>query len=126
MNFYPLIIASSSNMTNFIASSAVELQYKWGYAIQALYNFVTPIGATPNGQLNLRGSNDIPANLPYGFTPTNWTNITGTTAIINSTSGTVMWDTQFANYRWVQMIWQPSSSVASSGLLTAIANVKGV
>lgn len=100
-----------------IASSAVELYYKWGFSIQASY-----AGAGPSGQLYLRGSNDDVS--PAAPIPTTWTNITATTALVNG-AGTTMWDSQFANYRWVQMVFQPSGG-GSTGILTAIANVKGV
>lgn len=113
MNYYSVRVASSSNMNVAIASSAVELFYKWGFSIQASY-----AGSNPQGQLFLRGSND-------NQTPTTWTNITATTSIVNG-AGSTMWDSQFANYKWVQMVFQPSSSVASSGILTAIANIKGL
>lgn len=113
MNYYSYLIASSSNMSQSIASSAVELFYKWGYSIQASWS-----GALANGQLNLRGSND-------NLVPTTWTNITGTTAIVNG-PGTVMWNSDMANYRWAQMVFAPSSSQGSTGILTAIANIKGV
>lgn len=112
MNFYNYLIASSSNMGAALASSAVELQYKWGYAIQASWS-----GVVAAGQLNLRGSNDF-------LTPTTWTNITGTTAIVSG-PGTVMWNSDMANYKWVQMVFSPSSSLGSTGSLTAIANIKG-
>lgn len=118
MNFYSVRVASSSNMSSTIASSAVELYYKWGFSIQAAY-----AGSAPSGQLFLRGSNDDVT--PTSPIPTTWTNITGTTAIVSG-AGTTMWDSQFANYRWVQMVFQPSTAVSSSGILTAIANVKGV
>lgn len=117
MNNYHLLIASSSNMSFPIASSAVELFYKWGFSIQASY-----AGNLAAGQLFLRGSNDITS--PTSPVPTTWTNITASTAIVNG-AGSTMWDSQFANYRWVQMVFTPSGS-GSTGLLTAIANVKGV
>jgi len=118
MNYYNLPIASSSNMGVSIASSAVELFYKWGYSIHAYWS-----GAAAAGQIILRGSNDFNPLQPDAL-PTTYTPITGTTAVVLG-PGTVMWNSDMSNYRWVQMLYTPSGG-GSTGVLTARANIKGV
>ena len=121
-----MIIASSASMSGPIASTAVELHYKWGYSIQVKY-----AGSVTNGQVYLQASNDgLTANGAYNVNPTAtfpgvMTPITGTTALVSGTSGSIVYDSQFANYRWVQLVYVPSSAVATSGILTATSNVKG-
>ncbi len=122
-------IASSASMNTPIASSAISMYQRWGYGIQASYSPV-PVNSTtgvPYGTFALQVSNDnlSPTQISAGLTPTTWSPLPGSTAVVSGTSGTQIWQSQFFNYRWLQLTWVPSSS-ASSGILTATVNTNGI
>lgn len=118
---YNLVIINAVRMNTTITSPAMQLKNIYGYSIQAV-----AAGDTPSGTFKLQSSCDPCALGPPTFAlPTNWTDITNSFYTI-SAAGNFEWNVRDAMYNWVRLIYTDASSGASTSLLTATINCKGV
>jgi hypothetical protein len=111
-------LESAGDMTLTLNSQPLNLEFAFGYAIQA------DISGSPVGTIKLQGSNDAPPDAyPQfaSFAPTNWTDITGSSTAITG-AGSVLFNAASIYFRWVRSVYTPASG---SGSLTIVGNTKG-
>lgn len=113
-------VVLSANRT----SSAMPLKNIVLYSIQAT------ITGTPTGTVKLQASADPETNdtMPDGSpkpSPTHWTDITDSTFTVLA-AGNVMWNVREIGYNYVRVVYTDASSGASTAVMTAVLNAKGV
>jgi hypothetical protein len=103
-------------------SEPIWLGHIANYSIQIFFS------GTPGGNFKLQMSNDegnvnAPREDDRDFKIVNWTDIADS-AFTVSAAGDVAWNYRDCGYRWVRVVWTPTSG---SGTITSIRfNVKGV
>lgn len=113
-------LLTNGDASGALQSQPLSLEQAIGYSITAR------IIGTAVGSLSLQGSTDTGTvgymNPALGLGITTWTTITQSQAPVTGT-GEVTWNAQSTFYRWVRVIYAPTSG---SGTITCIANTKGV
>lgn len=115
----PLIINGS--MAGAITSTGINLISIYAYSIQAIWSG----GSAPVGSFSLQGSNDA-GDIGSGqgvSQPINWTTIVGSSQSISGSPGGVLFDVVQCSYRWVRLIYTPTSGSAT---VNATINTKGI
>lgn len=110
-------IVLSANRT----SAAFQVWEMFGYAIQAVYT------GTPTGTFKLQVSND-PISQNVGSptqAPTNWTDLLGSSVSVTA-AGDYMWNVTDVMYNFVRLVYTDASSGASTAVVNAIINGKGI
>ncbi len=108
-------------MNQNLASPAIQLDNIVGYAVQAVY------AGTPTGSLKLQCSND-PILRAYDVqpeTPANWDDIADSSFAVTS-AGIYVWNVRDVFYTFVRLVYTDSSGGASTAILNANINCKGV
>ena len=98
------------------------------YAIQAI------ITGTPTGSIKLQASADPETNdtqvnstgLPPAVGPINWVDVTGSTFVVTTLNGSVMWNVDFAGYNYVRVSYTDTSGGVSTATMTITFNGKGI
>ena len=112
-------IGSSTDASINQQSEPVNLNYRYGVAIQAVFT------GSPVGMASLQGSCDYGAtNNPQAGgndQVVNWTDISGSVAVISGV-GTASWNFQGSFYKWIRLIYTATSG---SGTIIVRANSKG-
>lgn len=113
----PILTAGDVSLTS-LTSSAVNLDFYFLYAIQAVFT------GAPVGTVKLQASLDyVPAGFPQ-ITPAfsgNWTDVANSSTAI-SAAGTVIWNAEDVGYNWVRLVYTKTSG---TGALSARINCKG-
>ena|SRR3984957_17916264 len=113
------LIGSGTDASVSQTSESVNLNYRYGIAIQAV------LTGTPVGTLSLQGSCDFgaPNNPQAGGNNqvVNWTDISGSASPVTG-AGTASWNYQGAFYKWIRLIYTSSSG---TGTITVRSNSKG-
>ncbi len=114
-----VLIGSGTNAAVSQNSEPVDLNYRYGIAIQAV------LTGSPVGTLKLQGSCDFGArNQPEAGgndQVVNWTDIADSTAVVSG-AGTASWNFQGSFYKWIRLVYTATSG---AGTITARANSKG-
>jgi hypothetical protein len=111
-------LLSAGDMSGNLNSSPLSLEFAFGYALQCVFT------GAPVGTLKLQGSNDAPpdANFQFAsFSPTNWTDITGSSAAV-AAAGNVLFNGTGTYYRYVRAVYTFTSG---TGSLSVVGNTKG-
>lgn len=125
MRFAPVQIIANASMTSTVNSEGIDLNQTVLYSIQASWT------GTPVGTLKLQISDDIvpvaaSSTNPVGTNPAgnviNWSDYTGSPSLVNG-PGNFVWNVSDVGYRWVRLVYTPSSS---TGTLNATFSGKGV
>lgn len=95
-----------------------------------MYSIAANVTGTPTGTIKLQASNDPETNdtMPLGTpqpTPTNWTDISGSSFSL-SASGNTMWNVHDVAYNYVRVVYTDSSGGTSTATMNVIVNAKGV
>jgi hypothetical protein len=113
------LIGSGTDASTNQQSEPVNLNYRYGVAIQAVFT------GTPVGMANLQGSCDEGARNQQqaggNDQVVNWTDITGSYATVSG-AGTASWNFQGSFYKWIRLVYISSSG---TGTITVRANSKG-
>lgn len=100
-------------------SEPVDLNYRYGIAIQAVFT------GSPVGTARLQGSCDFGArNQPQAGgndQVVNWTDIADSDAAITG-AGSASWNFQGSFYKWIRLVY---ISTSGTGTITVRANSKG-
>lgn len=111
-----LNFTNSGVMNTTITSQAILLDQMFGYSPQVTWT------GSPVGNLSLQYSDDYgPGIQNDGKNVVNWTTDTTSTQPVAGINSFV-WNTQYAMYRWVRVIYVPTSG---SGNATGRINCKG-
>jgi hypothetical protein len=112
-------IGSGTDASVSQQSEAVDLNYRYGVAFQAVFT------GSPVGTISLQGSCDYGARNPQqaggNYQIVNWTDIANSSASVTG-AGTVSWNFQGSFYKWIRVIYTASSG---SGTISIRANSKG-
>lgn len=113
------LIGSGTDASVNQQSAGVNLNYRYGIAIQAVFT------GAPNGTVSLQGSCDYGSResiQPNGDDlVVNWTDIANSSAPVTG-AGTASWNFQGTFYKWIRMIYVSSSG---SGTIVVRSNSKG-
>ena len=111
MRTYSYNLASSAIVaaSGILATTAHQIEYSTGYAVQAVYS-----GASIRAKLSLEASND-------GDT---FVTIPASTAYIDG-SGSYLRNVLASNYEFVRFIYEASSASASSATVNVVLQSKG-
>ena len=114
-----ILIGSGTNAAVNQQSEPVNLNYRYGIAIQAV------ITGSAVGTLSLQGSCDYgaPNNPQAGGNDQviNWTDIADSSSAVTG-AGTASWNFQGSFYKWIRLIYVAGSG---TGTITARSNSKG-
>lgn len=112
---------TSTVMNANLTSEAIPLPNIYGFAIQAVFT------GTPTGTFKLQASSDPfkYANAAQPQVPTNWTDIADSSAPV-SAAGNYMWNFNGCFFEFVRLVYTDGSSGASTAVLNATINLKGV
>lgn len=120
MKFYHYPIYTATVMNANLTSSPMQLQEMYGFTIQATYT------GTPTGTFKLQVSSDpVNKNGIGSAAPTNWTDLANSSAAV-SAAGNYMWNVTDVFFNWVRLIYTDGSSGASTAVLSAQMNGKGI
>lgn len=108
-------IFSSDDLSGNLTSEPISLFNIYGFSIQLVYT------GSPNGAFVLEGSNDASFDNQKNTPPTNWTELSGTTATIIA-AGSYIYNYSLVPFNWVRVKWTFSSG---SGSLNGRINIKG-
>lgn len=120
MKVYNKQIVTNAVMNATINSLPMQLYNMFGYSIQAVWT------GTPTGSFKLQGSSEyVEQSNTNGYAPTNWDDIAGSTYAVTA-AGSNSWNVDGAMYNWVRLVYTDGSGGASTAVLNAIFNGKGV
>ena len=111
----------TNDMEDPITSEGISLISIYAYSIQGVWS-----GGTAMGTFTLEGSND-PGDNGSGqgvSQPVNWTLIDGSSKAISGSPGSILYDVTQCSYRWVRLVYTPSSGIGAT--LSCTINTKGV
>ncbi len=112
-------IGSGTNAATSQTSAAVNLNYRYGIAIQAVFT------GAPVGTASLQGSCDYGNRNPIepagSSEVVNWTDIADSSSPVTG-AGTASWNYQGSFYKWIRLVYTSSSG---TGTISVRANSKG-
>lgn len=93
-------------------SSPIDASAMVGFSVQASFT-----DAAAAGTLKVQFSNDHygSGNLPFDFTPTNWSDITGASVVVAAGAVSAILFTN-VSYQWLRLVW---TRTAGAGTFTA-------
>lgn len=99
-------LVTNGDMSGAINSIGIDLNQHVLYSMQAVFT------GAPAGTMKLQISNDMVSVAPNGQSPEanviNWTDYTGSSVAV-SAAGNFVWNALDVGYRWVRMVYTPSS-----------------
>ncbi len=113
------LIGSGTNAAVSQTSAAVNLNYRYGIAIQVVFTG-SPVGAGKlQGSCDFGSRNPIEPDGNAGIV--NWTDIADSSSAVSG-AGTASWNYQGSFYKWIRFVYTATSG---AGTVTARANSKG-
>jgi hypothetical protein len=103
MKFASEKIIVNQSMAASFESQPILLDQIYGFSFQAVFT------GAPEGSFKLQVSND---DKSFGFTPVNWTDVTGSTQIITE-AGDIVWNFNGAFYKWVKVVYTRDAGTGS-------------
>lgn len=120
MRAFSEILKTAQAMNASFNTAAIQTNQLFGYAVQAVFT-----GSSINGTIKLQGSCDKALDGPIPSSPTNWTDITGSSVTINA-AGSELYNVSDVMYNWVRFVYTDGSSGSSNGVMTVTISGKGV
>lgn len=116
------IFPAGTVMNATLNSLAMQIQGCLFYNIQIVYT------GTPTGTFKLQGSSDNSATMTAAgqvpYQPVHWTDVKDSSQAV-TTSGSVMWNVEWASYNFVRVVYTDSSGGTSTAIITtSTMNVK--
>lgn len=113
MKIYNKVLSTAQALNTNVITEALPLEHIYGYAVQ-----VNCVG-TPNGTFKLQASTDE-------TTPTNWTDITGSSVSATTLNFSFLWNVTDVMYSHVRVVFTDASAGASAAVARITINSKGV
>ena len=113
MKFANEKVVNAVSMASSFSSSPILLDQIYGFSFQAVFT------GTPNGSFKLQCSND---DVKLDSQIVNWSDISGTAQAITA-AGSILYNVNYAFYKWVRIVYTASSGSGSCDVTYASKGV---